>query len=628
MHEKCVQGTRAVCGIAGIVDAKASSRRDAIERMTAAIAHRGPDGAGHGVFDGCVLGHRRLSIVDMTTGGQPMASAVARAAITFNGEIYGYRELRASLAEYPFRTTSDTEVILALYDRYGERFVERLPGMFAFAIWDEDRRRLVAARDRFGEKPFFYASGRDGAFVFASEIKAVLASGLVEPEIDPAAVSRYLQRQCVPPGQTIYRNVASLPPAHTLVVEGGAVTVRRYWEPPDVEERLSVDEAAEELRSRLSVAVGKQLVADVAVGAFLSGGLDSTTICRVASRQKPDLRTFSFDFQGDLSEARYARAAAAAYGTVHTELRSDRIDVADALWRMREVYDEPFADTSAIPTYFLCAEARRHVKVALTGDGGDELFGGYSWYRPLVWAEREGRVGLLRWTAARLANRAARMLRLPSAETRDWRVTGMGLARNSASILAAHRRQLDLFSGDDLARLGLPTVAEVGESDSLDAVLRYDVEGYMAADILTKIDRASMAHGLELRAPFLDVDLATFCMALPWRMKVTTDDDKIVLRRAFAAEWPAEIRARRKQGFGAPFYEWLRDARVRELEAELVLAAGAPLRTILDGTGVQSIHAGDNEVQRWNLLVLAVWMSGGRQRIRVGDPSLTAGAAA
>ena len=579
--------------------------------MTDALAHRGPDGEGHQLFQACALGHRRLAIVDLIGGAQPMSSGDSRVAITFNGEIYGYRDLKRNLPGYAFKTQSDTEVILALYERYGDSLLERLPGMFAFAIWDDRKQALFCARDRFGEKPFYYAFGKGGEFLFASEIKGILASGLIEPALDLGAVARYLQRQCVGPGQSIYSNIHALPPGHCLSYRDGRIEVRRYWAPPEIDRDIGAADAIERLRWLVREAVKRQLVADVPVGAFLSGGLDSSTICLVASELVGDLRTFSFDFEGDHSEVEYARAVAQAYRTRHVELAAGGEDIAAQLLRMQHVFDEPLGDTSAVPTYLLSREARRHTKVALTGDGGDELFGGYTWYKPLLWMEREGRAGLFRWVAARLLNRCYRAIRLPGAAARELRIMGLAFGRKYESVLAAHHAQLSFFERGDLVKLGLAQMSSTtsAANGTMDDAICSDVLDYMPANNLKRTDRASMAHGLELRAPFLDFELATFCMSLPFRLKVSTDDDKIILRQAFASQWPRIIRNRSKQGFGAPLGRWLQDPAVRALERQHLLERRAPIYDVLPFGAAQEMLGRSTPMQRWTLLNLAVWLA-------------------
>jgi len=612
-----------MCGIAGIVAESVSlHHRVALRHMTDAIAHRGPDGEGHQFFRRCALGHRRLAIIDLSGGEQPMLSSDNQVAVSFNGEIYGYKDCRRELHGYRFKTQSDTEVILALYDRYDSDALKHLPGMFAFAIWDDRKQSLLCARDRFGEKPLYYAIGKGGEFLFASEIKGILASGLVEPILDTRAIARYLQRQCVSAGQSIYANIKALPPGHYLRYRDGTVEVTRYWSLPEVETDIDGAEAVEQFRALLLKAVRRQLVADVPIGAFLSGGLDSSTICLLASILTSGLRSFSFDFEGDHSEIIYARTAAEAYGTQHIELAAQGINIIDQLWRMQRVYDEPFADSSNIPTYLLCGEARRHVKVILTGDGGDELFGGYGWYKPLLWMAKEGRVGLLRWIAARMINRFSHLARVHGAVARELRIMGLGYGRRYSSVLDAHRGQMSIFDQRDLSQLGVAEERSNGVPDTtnapatMDDVLRSDAEDYMPADILTKIDRASMAHGLELRAPFLDVEFASFCLSLPYRLKVSTSEDKIILRQAFSAQWPASIRSRSKQGFGAPLTRWLQDPAVRELERRFLENSSAPVYEVVSYDGTQEVLRRSTLMQRWTLLVLAIWTAQVRNQSR------------
>ncbi len=593
--------------------------------MVASLAHRGPDGHGQVTLRGCILGHRRLAIVDIADGAQPMLSAHRPLAVTFNGEIYGYREIRDSLAGYAFRTHSDTEVILALYEKYGSAAVDRIPGMFAFAIWDEHRQELFCARDRFGEKPFYYALGRKGEFLFASEIKGLLASGLIDPVLDREAVARYLQRQCVRPDQSIYKNVGVLPPAHCLTYRQGKVEIRRYWSAPDIQSDIDLADASERMAALLKDAVRRQLVADVPVGAFLSGGLDSSTICLVARELASELRTFSFDFEGSHSEVEFARQVARQYGTNHTELKSSGTEIGKHMLQLQEVYDEPFADSAVIPSYLLAREARRHLKVVLTGDGGDEFLGGYAWYKPLLWMQREGRVGLLRWTAERLVNRAAALLKLPGAAAREYRIMGMSFGRRYASALEAHKAQLCILDRQDIEGLGLPLPESDADSrpggthGSIDDAIRLDISDYLPANNLTKIDRASMAHGLELRAPFLDVELASFCMSLPYRLKVSTREDKIILRHAFAARWPAALRRRSKQGFGAPLTRWLQDPAILELESIHLRSRRAALYDLIPYSGVERLLARNDCMARWTLLILAIWVASRKAGGEIGN---------
>jgi asparagine synthase (glutamine-hydrolysing) len=432
-----------MCGIVGIVAPDAARREAPIRRMIGSLRHRGPDGEGEHYFPGCALGHTRLSIIDRAGGAQPMLTRDGQTAVVFNGEIYGYKDLRDTiLRDYPFRTSSDTEILLALYERGQESMLDRLPGMFAFAMWDERRQQLFCARDRFGEKPFFYASAADGTFVFASELKAILASGLIDPVIDPDSVAHYLRYLYVHPHRTIYRNVHVLPPAHRLIYRGRRLDVASYWRLPDPGLPVGLDEAAEQFRTLMSRAVAKQLIADVPVGAFLSGGLDSSTIVALAAAERGRCRTFSFGFGPVIDELPFARGIAERYGTEHTELTDTQTDVADLLTQMAEVYDEPFADSSNIPTFLLCQQARRHVTVALTGEGADELLAGYSfWYRPLFEIDQAARQDRATRTVARIAGAMSRRTGIAPSNWLGRTNRGALLGRRFSNVGAALSEQ-------------------------------------------------------------------------------------------------------------------------------------------------------------------------------------------
>lgn len=567
-----------MCGIAGIVAPKAQQYEKHLERRLKSLRHRGPDAFGTYVFANCVLGHTRLSIIDLQSGSQPMISHDWSAGITFNGEIYGYQDLQKELASYPFRTTSDTEVILALYARYGPSMMARLPGMFAFGIWDDKNQKLFCARDRFGEKPLYYSIGMGGEFIFASEIKAILSTGLVSAVLNRNSLTHYLKKLYVHPYYTIYENIQVLPPAHQALYRNGTIEVVRYWQLPEPHRDISLSDAMEKFQTLFSRAVEQQLVADVPVAAFLSRGLYSSSVITVASRKVDRLRTFSFGFDGNRSELPYARAVAKQYGTDHIELEDQGCDVGELLVRMQEVYDEPFADSSNIPTYLICGLARQHGKVVITGDGGDELLAGYTyWYQNLhyMYLEQDDSafhrafVKAMLWLTSktRLSIRNNWACRYQA--IKNWKCHG--------SIISAHEAQNCYFSDEQLAALlgskpaHDPLVPRNWQlSDTIDDALRMDLEDYMPGEILTKIDRASMAHGLELRAPFLDVDFASFCISLPPRLKISTRADKIILRETFSGQWPESIRIRKKQGFGAPVNQWLQRAKVRALKEDFL----------------------------------------------------------
>ena len=598
-----------MCGIAGIVAENARGYMGHLDRMVKALAHRGPDGSGTHFYEKCALGHTRLSIVDLATGAQPMLSPVYGEGITFNGEIYGYRDIRKLLDDFPFRTKSDTEVILALYHRYGNRCISHLPGMFAFGIWDERENKLFCARDRFGEKPFYYAAGRNGEFIFASEIKAILASGLVTPALSRKAVGHYLQYLYVHPRETIYENIFTLPPAHCLTYNKGRVSVEQYWRLPETTSSISLTDATGRFSELFGKAVTRQLVADVPVGAFLSGGLDSSTVVAVASGIQGRLKTFSFEFEDQASELPYAREVAGLYQTDHAELTDRTADIGEMLIRMQQVYDEPFADSSNIPMYLISKLAREHVKVVLTGDGGDELLAGYSYWYPQLLSMEEGESKEL---IVRTALRLSRALGITLAPSFMIKAIAADFRHRYCSVVTAHAGQKKCFSDHDLVGLGfeMDCSDEKGyKGSTLDDALRMDIETYMPGDILVKTDRASMAHGLELRTPFLDVDFASFCISLPYSLKLTAEEDKLIMRRTFSDKWPESIRQRGKQGFGAPVSRWLKLASVRALVDRYLNDSGQKIFSILDFKHAREAVRQNNQ-KTWILLVLALWMAG------------------
>jgi asparagine synthase (glutamine-hydrolysing) len=594
-----------MCGIAALVTPQPRIS-DSTSRMVAALRHRGPDSQGVHRFSRCTLGSARLSIVDIERGSQPMLSSDGALGVTFNGAIYGFRELKKHLGDYPFKTEGDTEVILALYAKHGDRLLSHLPGMFAFALWDDRRQSLTCARDRFGEKPLYYAFGPASEFLVASEIKAILASGLVEPVLNLEAVSHYLTRLHLHPSQTIYTNIHILPPAHVLRFQDGRLKVERYWQPPDVVEGIAMEDAVERFRHLLEAAVQKQLVADVPVGVLLSGGVDSSTVAAVASQRQPGVRTFSFGFrEGVENELPFARGIAERYHTSHFELVDDNADIPALLLRMQTIYDEPFGDSSNIPTFLICELARRHVTVALGGDAADELLGGYLfWARQFLDGPPSAASDSPPPKMQPLMQRLAQWLgHRQHEETSD----GSPLVRrysdgfrNCFTIEERHRLGLYVESGHltDYSRYRRNTVSDM---------LRFDTDSYLPGDILVKTDRASMANSLELRAPFLDVDLASFCMSLPDNLKVDADHEKLLLRQAYEPMWTPEVRSRPKQGFGGPMTAWLQLPAMSAMKQDILGDRRQRIFSVLDFDGVQTFVE-RNTQQTWSLLVLAMWM--------------------
>jgi asparagine synthase (glutamine-hydrolysing) len=601
-----------MCGISAIAGQSLTERSGGIERMAAALDHRGPDARAVARLPGCALGHTRLSIIDLACGDQPMSDATGRYHIAFNGEIYNYAELRDELVRQglQFRTRSDTEVVLNAYAQWGTGALDRFRGMFAFALWDAQERALFAARDLFGEKPLYYAAAGDG-LVLASEIKALMASGLVAAELDPAAVDAYLAFSYVPPAMSVYRAVRPLPPGHWMRWTSGAPSLGRYWTPRLQTQPMGLDEAAEHLRPLLRQAVRRQMVADVPVGAFLSGGLDSASIVAMMQGLNPEpVKTFSVGFGDEINELPYARAVADRYQTEHHEIDLGAPPVGTLLERMAHVYDEPFADSSGIPTYLISRFAREHVKVVLAGDGGDEMFGGYAWYPMLALSETIAG-SRLEWLILRGLSRAIRervrpLYRRSVAVGLSARWPDMWLRAAMNQIYLSGARRTELWGNRPQQRFDLQDADIAGPTvEGLNRAFYFDVTTYLPGDILVKVDRASMAHGLETRAPFLDRDLAEFALSLPASLKVdTAGRTKIVLRRACQQDWPETVRSREKQGFGAPYRRWLGRPDVRALVAR-TFRLGGPLRDLLPGISASPPPA---TYETWTLLTLGLWL--------------------
>lgn len=600
-----------MCGIAGVVGPGARAHARRVRAMVAALDHRGPDDSGVVEFDDAVLGSARLSIIDPDGGHQPLLGPDGRTAIVCNGEIYGHRRIRAQFSSYPFTSGSDCEVVLPLHERHGDALLPHLPGTFALALWDDRRHTLLLARDRFGERPLYWTVTTEGLLVFASESRALLASGLVDARPDEASVAEMLRQGYVPSGRSIWTGVHSLPHASRLRwTPGRPPTVDRWWSAPEVGSTLSVDDAADWFRTELDRAVQDQLEADVPIGAFLSGGVDSTTIALLAARHHPDLHAFAFDMPGE-SEIEFARATAARHGITLHVCAPDTTDMASQLLDLAAVWDEPFGDSSALPTNQLCRFARERVKTVLTGDGADELLGGY-----LVWArgclDEPPGVGTEVATRPGGPRRFVDRLRRRNGSARDGAV-GSQVARRYASF-----RQY--FDAADLRGLGLPAIdasdVDVGDYryGTADDISRFDLDHYLPGDILVKTDRASMAHGLEVRSPFLDVAVAEGCLALPSHHKVDATHEKLLLRRAFGDEWPEAVRQRRKQGFGAPMADWLALPEADELKRAHLGDPAAALFDLVDHDAVQPFVAA-NDQRTWNLLMLSIWWT--RARVEV-----------
>ena len=613
-----------MCGIAAIASNGPDAPALAIDRMTERLRHRGPDARSCVRLPNCHLGHTRLSVIDLIGGAQPMTEEAERYWIVFNGEIYNYRELRQELQGrgWRFRTQSDTEVLLRAYQEYGEAAVAHLKGQFAFVIWDRAERRLFAARDRLGEKPLYWACSNQGHFLLASEIRALLASGLVEPRIDRVSVDAYLALLYVPPDRTIYENVHTLRPGHALSWHNGHWRQWCYWKPRySTKEIADPLESIERLRFLIAQAVKRQMVADVPIGAFLSGGLDSSTIVALMTQHADQpVMTFSVGFGDLINELPYARAVARAYGTNHHEIQM-AIPVGEILERMAEVYDEPFADSSNIPTYLVAEFAHRYVKVVLSGDGGDELFGGYEWYSWLLASEaaRSGAVALGWAQLTALTWRVMTKASLPFHRQRDAAVRAYRASLSRRRHHDLWERHLALATGLKADRSALwngrapqDTEAAIRQAycpdpdvQGMDRATDFDVRCYLPGDILVKVDRAAMAHGLETRAPFLDVDLVEYVWGLSWHVRFRDGSLKYLLREACADLWPEAVRNRSKQGFGAPVGSWIQRPDVQGLMKRLC-APSSPLMALLPGA--RSTLPGLNPQLSWTILCLGLWL--------------------
>jgi asparagine synthase (glutamine-hydrolysing) len=593
-----------MCGIAGIAHPGAARPVNAelLRAMTDRLVHRGPDGSGVHVEPGVGLGHRRLSIVDLAAGHQPMYNEDDSVAIVFNGEIYNFPGLVEELAAlgHRFRTRCDTEVILHAWEEWGTACLQRFNGMFAFALWDRNRRQLFVARDRLGVKPLYYAFLPDGTLVFASELKSLELHPELPRQVSARAIEDYLTFGYVPDPATIYRDVHKLAPGHYLLADWGTGRhdVRCWWDLPAERfgsRSLAPEAAADELIAQLEAATRRRLIADVPLGAFLSGGVDSSAVVAMMARITRDpVKTCAIGFDDpDYDEAAYARTVAARFGTDHSE-RIVQVDDFGLLDALVDVYDEPYADSSAIPTYRVCEAARERVTVALSGDAGDENFAGYRRYR--LFAGEEAVRNLLPMALRRpvfgFLGRAYPKL--------DWaprvfrgKTTFQALARDSVGAylhgvsLASDETRALLYDPAFRRALGGYSSREVFDrhvagrrfADSLSMVQYLDLKTYLPGDILTKVDRASMAHSLEVRGPFLDYELVEWAAALPADLKLRGGTGKFVLKRALEPLLPADILYRKKMGFAVPLGRWFRGP----LRARV--AALATSRTLLD-TGV------------------------------------------
>jgi asparagine synthase (glutamine-hydrolysing) len=582
-----------MCGITGWANLDSHApppdgARDLLHAMCERMIHRGPDSEGLFVTTGAALGMRRLAIIDLVTGEQPVFNEDKSVSVILNGEIYNYRELRAMLQKrgHAFRSASDTEVLPHLYEEFGDAMVRELNGMFAFALWDSRRRRLLIARDRFGEKPLYWGVF-DNTLLFASEPKVLLAHPAVQPSLNLNALRQYLSFDYVPAPLSIYEGINKLPAAHKLTLENGRVNVERYWQLSykTAEPVPSENEAAEQLRELLADAVRMRLVSDVPLGVLLSGGVDSSTVAALAVRASSEaVKTFSISFaESSFDESAYARGVAKFLGTDHHEERLSANLAANLVSEIGAWMDEPFSDPSLVPTYLLSRFTRKHVTVALGGDGGDELFAGYQMYAGHRWAEVYKRFptvvrrGLIEPVVKLLPVKTKNL----SFDYKALRfVTG-----TKYDTVTRHHVWFGSFTPEEQQQLLTPealaasdgeiyadarAIAEECNSDDLVTQMQsVDTRLYLAEDILTKVDRASMAVSLEVRAPFLDPRVAEFAASLPCNYKLRGLKTKYILKKAVHELLPAFVTRRGKKGFGVPVAEWLK-VQLRPLARDLL----------------------------------------------------------
>ena len=625
-----------MCGIAGFINAPAApeQQRQWIDSMAATLAHRGPDSHGIWVEGQVALGHRRLSIIDLEGGQQPMLDWHERAVIVFNGEIYNFQEIRTRLERrgYRFRTNSDTEVLLNAYLEDGPECLDSLEGMFAFAIWDKEKQALFAARDRMGKKPFYYTH-QNGVFAFASELTAFSRLPLLTLKVERESIARFLAYEYVPTPASIYQQVFKLRPGYYLTFASGQVATRRYWDIPlpDPDFRLSEAESSRQLRSLMSRAVARRLISDVPLGVLLSGGIDSSAVVGLMAELVPakEIKTFTIGFhEKSYDESPWARQVAQRLGTDHYEEILSATQAAKLLPDITARLDEPLADPSVLPTYLLSQVTRRRVTVALGGDGGDELFGGYEMFPGFLFSENYLKIPA--WIRQHLLEPLGNLLPISSGYISPRHVVERFIAGTRVAPWLRTQIWLGALTGEMQQALWRAPMPELLQMDNLYAETKALYEGYPAKEpfsrvfylfarqflldyILVKVDRCSMMHALEIRAPFLDTGVVEFVSRLPYWMKVRYGKRKYLLKQALKDLIPKDIIARKKRGFSIPTSLWLKEI-LRPLVEEFLgerhlrqqgLFKPEFVRQLLKehNTGVA-----DHRRQLWTLLVLQLWL--------------------
>lgn len=620
-----------MCGIVGIVNAKKEFvNRNVLERMNQAILHRGPDEDGFYLKDGVGLAMRRLSIIDLVGGKQPIFNSDKSKVIVFNGEIYNFQELRSELEKlgHEFSTYCDTEVIIHLYDRYGLDCVKHLRGMFAFAIWDEQQKSLFLARDRVGKKPLLYSHRPNGDLVFGSEFRALLKYPQISKEVDYNAIDHYLSYLCVPAPLTVFKEIRKLEPGHWLLWRDGEIKTERYWLPNFHNKiKITENEAEEETLRLLREATKIRMISDVPLGAFLSGGVDSSTIVGLMAEESVDpVKTFSIGFEEqDFSELKYARRVAEHFRAEHHEfiVKPNAVEILPLLV---EHYGEPYADSSSIATYYVSNETRKHVTVALNGDGGDESFAGYERYFAMQLAERYRRIpAILR---KGFIEHVVRLI--PTSELKRSRIRDLKRFVKAASLSRVSRYFQWTSAIDSKLKDEIYTTEfkhNVANSDStsilekwftksnglgvIDATMFTDQMTYLPNDLLVKVDIASMANSLEARSPFLDHKVIEFAASLPESVKIRGTETKYLLKKVASRIVPNEVIYRKKMGFGVPLAYWfrrdlkdyLREVLLSEKANRGLIKPEIVARLVKEHTDGMHDHAS----RLWTLLILELW---------------------
>ena len=622
-----------MCGIAGFADGRTTNTwasdssnygeaRAVLEDMCAAIRHRGPDDEGLLVDSGIALGMRRLSIVDLATGQQPIHNESRDVWVVFNGEIYNYRELRGQLQArgHRFYTGSDTETIVHAYEEWGDEAFNHLRGMFGIALWDSRDKSLVLARDRVGIKPLYFAEAGSRLY-FASEIKSLLAADDIETSVDPGALDHYLSFLYTPGHASIFAGIKKLQPGHLLRWRKGVIATRKYWELPTAEDTsMSEADAAEQLRGVLQDAVKSHLMSEVPLGAFLSGGVDSSVVVGLMAQVSSRVQTFSIGFDDPAyDELEHARTVATRFGTDHHEfvVKPDALAILDDLVSH---FDEPFGDSSAIPMWYVSELARRHVTVVLSGDGGDELFGGYDHYFPHRrvaafdrWSPPGARaIAAAVWPWLPHGVRGKNFLRRVARDEQGRYLDDMGYFQpdeKQSLVTGDLRRRIGNAEATAAARARFERFAHLPWHSQM---MHFDFETYLPEDILTKVDRMSMAHSIESRVPLLDNDVVDFAARIPAALKIRDGRRKHILKEAAAGLLPAHILDRRKQGFAVPLGGWFRGG-IRELFSDVLLSARARQRGYFDVPFIERLvdeHVSgrrEHTLRLWALVIFELW---------------------